>query len=89
MNIEHIRTIWGTEDYAIKIARSEEFQQAAHELSEFIKNLPLTNEQNDKLVELAVKQVQAAERGGFFEGFAMGKDFGDWDAKQRKRQESL
>lgn len=86
MKINHISTIWGTKDYEIEIERNEEFHQAAHELSEFIKNLSLTNEQNDKLVALTVKQVQVAEKGGFVQGFIAGKNFGEWDAKQSKRK---
>lgn len=84
MKINHIRTIWGAEDYEIE--RNEEFHRAAHELSEFIKNLSLTNEQNDKLVALTVKQVQAAEKGGFVQGFIAGKNFGEWNTKQSKRK---
>ena len=63
MKINHISTIWGTEDYEIEIERNEEFHQAAHELSEFIKNLSLTNEQNDKLVALTVKASTGGRKG--------------------------
>lgn len=42
---------------------------AAKELSEFIKGLPLTVEQNDKLVHGMIGQVVLAERAAFEQGF--------------------
>lgn len=84
MNVIHIETVWGTEDFGIEIERDEAFQKAARELSDYIWSLPLTAEQNDRLVSLIVRQVQVAEKGGFIQGFTFGQDFGDWESKQRK-----
>lgn len=63
------------DDVAIKVNRTEEFFQIARELSDYIKKLPLTPDQHNKLVELMIKQVQAAEQGAFNKGFLMGYKF--------------
>ncbi len=54
-----------TDDFYIEVERSEEFLKAAKELSEFIKALPLTNEQNDTFIELATRQTLEAEKSGY------------------------
>lgn len=56
----------------IKIKRTEEFKAAANELSECIKRLSLSREENDKLVELMVKQVQISEQAAFKQGMQLG-----------------
>ena len=48
---------------------------AAHELSNYIKELPLTAEQNNMLISMMVKQVQEAERGAFAHGFKWGMEY--------------
>lgn len=48
---------------------------AAHELSNYIKELPLTAEQNNALISMMVKQVQEAERGAFVHGFKWGMEY--------------
>lgn len=55
MNVIHIETVWGTEDFGIEIERDEAFQKVARELSDYIRSLPLTAEQNDRLVSLIVR----------------------------------
>ncbi len=87
MNVIHVETVWGTEDFGIEIERDEAFQKAARELSDYIWSLPLTAEQNDRLISLTVRQVQVAEKGGFIQGFTFGQDFVDWESKQRKNNE--
>ncbi|GEM_PF-3392956 len=64
-NVVLIETAWGDQDIAIQIERTAEMTTAARELSDCIKGLPLTAEQNNTLVPLIVKQVQEAERGAF------------------------
>ena len=44
---------------------------AAKDFSDYLKSLPLSHEQNDRLVEFAVRQTQAAERGAFLFGAEM------------------
>jgi hypothetical protein len=39
-------------------------------VSEYINSLPLTKEQNDRLVGLLVENVTTAERSGFYGAFA-------------------
>lgn len=48
---------------------------AAHELNNYIKELPLTAEQNNALISMMVKQVQEAERGAFVQGFKWGMEY--------------
>nr|DAP48741.1 MAG TPA: hypothetical protein [Bacteriophage sp.] len=48
---------------------------ASHELSDYIKSLPLTTEQNNGLVSLMVKLVQESERGAFVQGFKWGMEY--------------
>lgn len=76
MNASWMETAWGEQDVLLQIERGEEFLQAARELSDFIKDLNLPNEQNDKLVKLVVAQTLAAERNAFFEGGRIGLEFG-------------
>ena len=49
----------------IIIERTKEFTESAKSLSDFISALPLSAEQNDKLVHGMVEQVKAAERAAF------------------------
>lgn len=61
------------DDEAIDITegRTEEFLTAAKDFSDYLKSLPLSHEQNDRLVEFAVRQTQEAERGAFLFGAEM------------------
>ena len=70
-----IETAWGDWDIAIQIERTEQMIAAAHELSNYIKELPLTAEQNNALISMMVKQVQEAERGAFVHGFKCGMEY--------------
>jgi hypothetical protein len=54
------------------ILRTEEFHESAGELSDRIKDLPLTCEQNDALIRLIVRQINATERCAFLQGFDLG-----------------
>ncbi len=56
------------EDDVIQIVRSEAFLAKGRELSDYIAALPLTKEQNDRLVALMVEQVCVTELGAFKEG---------------------
>ncbi len=79
INFTVIETIWGNRDIAIQIERSEEFTIAARKLSEFIRGLPLTSEQNNRLVDGMVEQVLLAERGAFKRGFGLGVEYGRYE----------
>ena len=56
----------------IEIIRSDEFNRLAQNISDTIKNLPLTHEDNNRLVALMVKQLNEAETTSYLQGFDMG-----------------
>ena len=72
------------QDAAIPAARTEEFYKAARELSDFIKEPPLSQPDNDKLIDLIIQQVQAGEHGTFQQGFQMEIEFKNWQEEQQK-----
>ena len=49
-----------------------EFVAATEAVSEFLRNLPLTADQNDTLIALLVENMAEAERGAFLYGFDLG-----------------
>lgn len=60
--------------------RTEDFYSAAEIMLEFIKGLPLTNEDHDQLIILIADQVMLAEMGAFQQGLSLGLDVkGDLD----------
>ena len=73
-------TVWNIltydEDALIRIRRSDEFYSTALTVSDYIKDLPLSKEQNDHLVGLMIKHTNAAELSGFKEGIRYGVFFG-------------
>ena len=85
MDFVPVETMWGDRDIWLTIERGPEFLTVAKELSDYIAELPLTVEQNDKLVRLAVAQTTKAERNAFFEGARLGLELGR--AEQRANRE--
>ncbi len=63
----------------IIIERTKEFTESAKSLSDFISALPLSAEQNDKLVHGMVEQVELAEKAAFMQGFAIGVEYAKKD----------
>ena len=61
-----------TENYILLPEYPEEVKQLFQVTSDFIKGLPLTTAQNDKLVQLMVDNVTAARKDGFLNGFLIG-----------------
>ena len=49
-----------------------EFVAATEAVSEFLRNLPLTADQNDTLIALMCRNLEEAERGAFYNGFDLG-----------------
>ena len=82
MDFVPVETMWGDRDIWLTIERGPEFLTVAKELSDYIAELPLTVEQNDKL---AVAQTTKAERNAFFEGARLGLELGR--AEQRASRE--
>lgn len=70
-----------TTDDVIQIERSPDFTTIAHEVSAHMSALPLTNEQNNRLVELVIKQINEAETTAFRQGFDMGVELGRYFAE--------
>lgn len=62
----------------IKIKHTEDFLELAKNLREFIKGLPISNEDNDKLIKLILVQIQQAEKDSFLQGFEMGLELADY-----------
>ncbi len=65
------------EEPTIEIERTADFQTIARQLSDSLKALPLSQEENDRFIQLMVEQVQEAERGAFMQGFKMGKEYAE------------
>ncbi len=53
---------------AIEIRHPPKVLEQMQKLSDFIKDLPLSKADNDKLVHMMAEQVCAAERNAFFQG---------------------
>ena len=45
---------------------------------DFIAALPISREENDRLIALIIQQVQDGEQGAFAQGLRIGKEFADW-----------
>lgn len=71
-----VETLWGERNGAVQIERSPEFDTAAQTLSDFVRDLPLTADQNKELIRLAVDMTNVAEHSGFKHGFTVGFQFG-------------
>ena len=65
----------GTDNLAVAVERTEAFYKAARALSDYLRPLPLGQPENDQLIELIIRQVEAAEQGAFNQGFRMGAEF--------------
>lgn len=74
-NIIDLFRIDNKKDFAIELKRSEEFYKTAQKLSDYIKKLPLSNDENDTLVSIILEHVTAAEKSALAQGFNMAMDF--------------
>lgn len=63
------------EELSIEIIKSEEYLKSAKEVSEFIRNLNLTSDQNNTLVKLLVDHGDLGRNDAFLQGFRMGMEF--------------
>ena len=77
--------IEGIDGAAITVERTPDFFQVAQQLSDFIKDLPLDQPTNDRLIALMVEQVQKAEHGAFVQGFRMGCEYSGGETRSRRR----
>lgn len=83
MKLTLIDTAWGEQDGFIEIERDESFLTAAQSLSDFMNSLPLSADQHNKLVELTIAQVIAAERCAFGQGLVIGREYGQYEAEEK------
>lgn len=56
----------------MEIKRTKEFYQASRQISDFIKGLPLSTEDNDKLVSRLVEYTNTVERSAALFGVQVG-----------------
>lgn len=63
------------EEDGIELEKSPEMLASAERLSDYIRGLPLTAEQNDKLVQMLLDHVGDVQRCGFNQGLKVGKEF--------------
>lgn len=69
---------------ALAVERTESFYSTARELSDFIAALPISREENDRLIALIIQQVQGGEQGAFAQGLRIGKEFAGWNKNEKK-----
>ena len=62
-------------DRVVSIVRSAKFHLIAQQLSDFVRDLPLDQPTNDRLVALMVEQVTEAEHGAVLHGFRAGLEY--------------
>ena len=78
-----IETAWGDQDAMIEIKRdSEEFRATAQTLSDFMNSLDLPSHLHNRLVELTIAQVDAAEASAYYQGFGLGLEYGRYEAAE-------
>lgn len=64
------------EDAAIQIENSEEFIEMSRTVGAFIKELPLTTQQNDELIARVVEHLNLGRADAFRQGFIVGVKVG-------------
>ena len=77
MNNEVLNTAIPIEDlvrFPRPLKWTPDMHDCAHMLSEYVSGLPLTREQNNRLVHLMVEHVFAVEQEAFYEGAAAMRD---------------
>lgn len=80
------------ENYILLPEYPEEVKQLFQVTSDFIKGLPLTTAQNDRLVQLMVDNVTAVRKDGFMNGFLVGAEImNDYPqvAKEEQKENGL
>ena len=70
------------EEEGVKLEKSPEMLASAEKLSDYIRGLPLTAEQNHKLVQMLLDHVGDVQRCGFNQGLKVGKEFAGWEGRE-------
>lgn len=77
------------EELNVSLGRTKEFENIVYALGEFINELPISAEQNNKLIELVLQQITEAEIGAFRFGIKiMGIALAIADKEKREIEES-
>ena len=72
-DIVNIWDVKGFQKDTVEIDRhTPMFLEAANNLGDYLKTLPLSNVQHNKLTDLLVAQVNAAEHGAYLQGVSLG-----------------
>ena len=71
-------------DMKFEIPRSEKVMETAKNVSDYIKNLPLSNAQNDSLINLMMIHLLEAEHNAFMFGCDLGIKLGKDFSKEKK-----
>lgn len=69
------------EQIAIPIEYSSAFYESGKLLSDFIRDLPISGADNEKLIELMHAHMEEAAKSGWFSGFRIGNEFKEQDYK--------
>lgn len=78
-----VETAWGDQDVMIHIKHDgEEFRAAAKVLGDFMNTLNLSADKHNRLVDLTIAQVLAAEESAWRQGFGLGLDYGRYEAAE-------
>lgn len=72
------------DDTKIEITKGAEFLRTAGELSDVIAALPLTEEQNNKLIQCIIEHTTAARKEAFAQGLIMGATGGEVQNEPRR-----
>ena len=89
MDFTMIETAWGDQEAMIHISRdSDEFKAAAQVLGDFMNSLNLPADKHNRLVELIVAQVGAAEESAFKQGVGLGLEYGRYESSYQPPQDS-
>lgn len=70
--------------YVLELPASDKLVAKVKELSDFVQSLNLPLEQNDRLVELVLAQMRAIQTEAFSEGFKLGCEHAEWEARERE-----
>ena len=72
------------DDTKIEITKGAEFLRTAGELSDVIAALPLTAEQNNKLIQCIIEHTTAASKEAFAQGLILGATGGEVQNEPRR-----
>ena len=68
----------------VSAGRSDDFWKATWALSNYISELPISNDQNNKFIDLLCKNIHTAERDAFNLGVTIGAQAAAFAAKEKR-----